>query len=191
MAEATKRCPFCGEEILAVAKKCKHCQSDLSANEKLSYADQKAKNDLWARKIATWFVILFIAGVWATIHFSDSSDAPSASPKPEPWSPSIGRHAMVTATGTSCPSKEGINAMEKAIAANDTQGYTEVLMRYDCHDLDKGKTVLVIDMNVPSSEDVGYKNAGIVNVRVRKDKDDGEAVWVPLSMLGAPPAFIP
>ncbi len=25
MEDATKRCPYCGEEILAVAKKCKHC----------------------------------------------------------------------------------------------------------------------------------------------------------------------
>jgi len=29
MEQATKRCPFCGEEILAVAKKCKHCKSYL------------------------------------------------------------------------------------------------------------------------------------------------------------------
>ncbi len=29
MSEEMKRCPFCGEEILAIAKKCKHCSSDL------------------------------------------------------------------------------------------------------------------------------------------------------------------
>jgi uncharacterized protein YecT (DUF1311 family) len=31
--EATKRCPYCGEEILAAAIKCKHCKSDLSKGE--------------------------------------------------------------------------------------------------------------------------------------------------------------
>ena len=30
--EATKRCPFCAEEILAAAVKCRFCQSDLSGS---------------------------------------------------------------------------------------------------------------------------------------------------------------
>jgi len=31
-ARATKRCPKCGEDILAVAVKCKHCKSDIAAD---------------------------------------------------------------------------------------------------------------------------------------------------------------
>src|SRR6185295_8237815 len=31
-AEATKRCPYCGEQILAVAIKCKHCGSQLDGS---------------------------------------------------------------------------------------------------------------------------------------------------------------
>ena len=30
MNDETKRCPLCGEEILAVARKCKHCGADLA-----------------------------------------------------------------------------------------------------------------------------------------------------------------
>ena len=31
--EETKRCPYCGEEILAVARKCKHCGEWLDKEE--------------------------------------------------------------------------------------------------------------------------------------------------------------
>ena len=33
MEKETKRCPYCGEEILAVAKKCKHCGEWLTSKE--------------------------------------------------------------------------------------------------------------------------------------------------------------
>jgi len=32
-----KRCPFCGEEILAIAKKCKHCGSNLEKLDHVSF----------------------------------------------------------------------------------------------------------------------------------------------------------
>lgn len=37
MADETKPCPFCGEAILAVAKKCRHCRSYL--DETLAHAN--------------------------------------------------------------------------------------------------------------------------------------------------------
>lgn len=41
--EKTKKCPYCGEEILAIAKKCKHCNEWLDETEILSEAPNLKK----------------------------------------------------------------------------------------------------------------------------------------------------
>lgn len=38
--EETKRCPYCGEEILAVARKCKHCGEWLNESKTFRFADE-------------------------------------------------------------------------------------------------------------------------------------------------------
>lgn len=50
MEQETKRCPFCGEEILAVAKKCKHCKEWLDEDydedeEEYEYEDDDDDED--------------------------------------------------------------------------------------------------------------------------------------------------
>jgi hypothetical protein len=39
--EETKKCPYCGGEILATAKKCKHCKKWLNTEQELSKSEQK------------------------------------------------------------------------------------------------------------------------------------------------------
>ncbi len=48
--EKTKKCPKCGEEILASAKRCKHCQADI-------------RNWFARHKIITGIIILFVIGI--------------------------------------------------------------------------------------------------------------------------------
>jgi hypothetical protein len=47
--ESEKRCPYCGERILAVAIKCKHCASDLSASPSAPLRQTQSTADFgWA-----------------------------------------------------------------------------------------------------------------------------------------------
>ncbi len=75
MADETKLCPYCGEKILAIAKKCKHCGEWINSNNcqnptigKISGL-QKTSNILWLilAIIQICSVYLIIAGIWNLI----------------------------------------------------------------------------------------------------------------------------
>ena len=62
MTDEVKSCPFCGEQILAVAKKCKHCSSDLEQGESGGSATKPAADYgmfLLAIPLVTTMLILF------------------------------------------------------------------------------------------------------------------------------------
>lgn len=57
----TKRCPYCGEEILAVAKKCKHCGEWLNKNEEKVLPVQAPKVAPNKHKFSDYKLIAFMA----------------------------------------------------------------------------------------------------------------------------------
>lgn len=62
MSEELKRCPQCGEEILAIAIKCKHCQSVLPEEQK----------SIWKRKLPIGWIAgitgALVLGAFAFVH---------------------------------------------------------------------------------------------------------------------------
>jgi len=68
--EATKRCPFCAEEILAAARKCKHCGSDLGwVPERPPPEPQKRSAfSKLLRAIGVIILGLFIIGIYKGIY---------------------------------------------------------------------------------------------------------------------------
>ncbi len=84
MTALTKRCPYCAEEILLAAIKCKHCQSDVPASEASeaseeaehapppigspdgnavlsSLAEQPRPASVLQRPVSPWVVVAFLA----------------------------------------------------------------------------------------------------------------------------------
>ena len=68
MADETKKCSFCGEEILSVAKKCKHCGSDLTESPSSKSETSKPTVDygmflLAIPVIATMLIWFWVGGM--------------------------------------------------------------------------------------------------------------------------------
>ena len=72
MKQKTTRCPYCGEEILAVAKKCKHCGEWLD-EENVEEENTEEEEESPTGKIFLWFLekvfpyIILIAVAYFTL----------------------------------------------------------------------------------------------------------------------------
>jgi hypothetical protein len=66
--EATKRCPYCAEEILAAAVKCKHCNSNIDIPSAIPQAPEGAQLRAWQRSVGRGMILsllcLTMAGMW-------------------------------------------------------------------------------------------------------------------------------
>src|ERR1700686_2634310 len=82
--EATKCCPYCAEEILAAAVKCKHCKSNIDIPSAIPPAPEGAQLRAWQRPVGCGTILgllcLTIAGMWMTGAFDGPKAASVVSP---------------------------------------------------------------------------------------------------------------
>jgi hypothetical protein len=87
--EPTKRCPYCGEEILAVAIKCKHCQSDLTSpppKGALAPGPTPTAEKKRSKGAQNFIVLLIVAAI---VYFYAMGSGPDKNPQSTGNAPSV------------------------------------------------------------------------------------------------------
>lgn len=125
--EETKKCPYCGNEILAVAKKCKHCgkwleakDSHISLQPNAGVDNPKKSQETNAFKLFMPVAIIIVVGIILVIaiqFFFKNNNGTSQSP-------------TITEETYSNPTNEEIEEVEREIqdAASDKDDYNEFVI---------------------------------------------------------------
>lgn len=121
----TKACPFCGEEILYVAIKCKHCGTDLNAKEKPKQkTTSTAKGCGWA--------VLIVLGlfIFSAISNCEGPSSSSSSPAKPKTAEEIRKERLENGFSVWDGSHRGLTAIIKK-SMNDPKSYEHVKTTYN------------------------------------------------------------
>jgi len=127
--QKSKSCPFCGEEILAVATKCKHCGSELKSKGKKKVA-QKKKAKTSSTGLGCGCIVFIVVGFIISLTVSDCG-GPKNPPIPDlpkaDWE--IRKERLQKGFSNWDGSHRGLTAVIKK-SMNDPSSYEHVRTEY-------------------------------------------------------------